>query len=144
MKIFYNSRLAKTLLFKGYSTMMLFGVIITKKEELTEKVKIHEGVHIKQFIDCFVVGFILSLIIALSFFAINAGTWKLLYLLPIPFLTFYAIYVVEWVYWVILRRNFHEAYRSVAFERQARWIAETWNLPKKKQNKYRMFDWWNI
>lgn len=144
MKIFYNSRLAKTLLFKGYSTMMLFGVIITKKEELTEKVKAHEGEHVRQYTDCFVAGFILSLVIALSFFALDAGTWKLLYLLLIPFLTFYVIYVVEWGYWMIRKRNFSDAYFSIGFERQARWIAETWNLPKKKRNKHSFFGWWNI
>lgn len=144
MKIYYNSKLAKTLLFKGYSTMMLFGVIITKKEELTEKVKVHEGEHVRQYIDCFVAGFLFSLIITLAAFTFNIESWKLLYLLPIPFLTFYAIYIVEWVYWLIRKRNFSDAYFSVGFERQARWIAETWNLPKKKRNKHSFFGWWNI
>ena len=31
--IIYNSRLAKRMLFPGYSTIMLFGIILTKRRE---------------------------------------------------------------------------------------------------------------
>lgn len=46
-KVFYNSRLAKVLTFiKGFSTMMLFGFVITEKESLHPSELKHEEAHV--------------------------------------------------------------------------------------------------
>ena len=54
--IIYNSRLAKRMLFPGYSTIMLFGIILTKrrKEECPSALIRHEQIHQKQYFECFI------------------------------------------------------------------------------------------
>ena len=48
-RIFYNSRLAKYLLWSGYSTVMLFGYVLTKvSEPLSFRIKRHESSHAEQ------------------------------------------------------------------------------------------------
>lgn len=54
--IIYNSRLAKRMLFPGYSTIMLFGIILTKrrKEECPPALIRHEQIHQRQYFECFI------------------------------------------------------------------------------------------
>ena len=42
MKIYYDSKLAKSLLFGSFKTCMFFGVVLTEYTALSEKVKRHE------------------------------------------------------------------------------------------------------
>ena len=44
--IYYNSKLAKLILFGDYTTIMFFGFILTKLKELSETIIRHEG-HIR-------------------------------------------------------------------------------------------------
>ena len=46
MKIYYDSKLAKSLLFGSFKTCMFFGVVLTEYTALSEKVKRHEGIHV--------------------------------------------------------------------------------------------------
>ena len=58
-KIYYNNWLAKLILWDGYSTIMLFGFILTKRKSLSEKTLNHEAIHVAQYKECFVLGLIL-------------------------------------------------------------------------------------
>ena len=49
MKVYYNSKLAKRLLFGNFKTCMFFGTVITKLAQLSARTKRHEGIHIRQF-----------------------------------------------------------------------------------------------
>ena len=49
MKVYYNSKLAKRLLFGNFKTCMFFGTVITKLAQLSASTKRHEGIHIRQF-----------------------------------------------------------------------------------------------
>ena len=50
MKIYYDSKLAKSLLFGSFKTcMFFFGASPTEYTALSEKVKRHEGIHVRQY-----------------------------------------------------------------------------------------------
>lgn len=85
--IFLNSRLAKLILFGGYTTIMLFGFILTKLKELSETTIRHERIHQKQFFECMEIAAIPSVLLA---FYVSA--W---WLLLIP-LFYYILYLAEW------------------------------------------------
>ena len=59
MKVYYNSKLAKRLLFGNFKTCMFFGTVITKLAQLSARTKRHEGIHIRQFWECCVLGAVL-------------------------------------------------------------------------------------
>ena len=117
--IIYNSRLAKRMLFPGYSTIMLFGIILTKrrKEECPPALIRHEQIHQKQYFECF----ILPVLPAVLF------TPWILTLCP---LSFYILYLAEW--FISFVRYFgsqgmtdpgrasHRAYMSSAMEMEAK------------------------
>lgn len=75
-KIYYENWFAKLILFADYTTIMLFGMILTKKLEaksltdqrypkkyLVAKEKRHELIHCKQYKDCMILGSIISILL---------------------------------------------------------------------------------
>lgn len=80
--VFYNNPLAKRFLFPGYSTIMFFGIILTKKrkEQCSPVLIRHEQIHQRQYFECFVLPAILF-------------NWWVLVLYP---LSFYVLYLAEW------------------------------------------------
>lgn len=106
-KIYYNNWLAKLILWDDYSTIMLFGFILTKRKSLSEKTLNHEAIHVTQYKECFVLGLILM---TLSGLFIPA--W---WLVLVPLFLYYLMYVIEW----IARLFKGNAYRNISFEREA-------------------------
>lgn len=105
--IYYNSRLAKLLLFRGYTTIMLFGFILTKLNELKPSTLRHENIHRRQYVECAVLSLPFVFLLCRS-----VSCWFLL-LLP----TFYYIlYVGEWLVRLFMKGN---AYRNINFEKEA-------------------------
>lgn len=118
-KIHYESWIAKTFLWNNYSTITLTAFVCTKmsKEEMPQSVKNHECVHAKQWVEMFVIGWLLVFLLQVLF---NVSEW--LYILP--FLAFYLWYGIEClIKSIILRKN---AYKDISFEREAR-LAESDN-----------------
>ena len=144
MKVYYNSKLAKLLTFmEGYSTMMFFGVIITEKNVLSDKTLKHEETHVKQYVDCLGLGLFSGIVLMVIFLALGIhDCWAITLLLAIPILLYYVTYGTEYLYWRIRGFNKTDAYKNIGFERQARWIADTWNLPYSQQHHYSLFGWW--
>lgn len=143
MKIYYNSKLAKLLTFmQGFSTMMFFGVVITEKDALSEKSKKHEGTHVRQYLDCVGLGFALSIVTMFVLFTFDVRSWWMLLLLLVPVFLYHVIYLIEFLYWRVKGYNRDEAYKRIGFERQAYWIAETWDKPCHLQHHYETFGWW--
>ena len=142
MKIYYNSRLARILTFlPHFSTMMFFGCVLTEGKWLSKKTIVHEGCHALQYRDMTRIGLPLSVIIfftTLVFVEIN--WWMLSYILIGPLL-YYIVYLVEWLVLLFVMGP-HGAYRNIGFERQARWVASTWNKPEGEKNKYKFLGWW--
>lgn len=116
-KIWYNSWLARTFLFPSYSTITLTVFICTKIKDsssLPQKVKNHESVHVRQWVEVFIISLLITFIFDIF---ISFSPWW--YILSI--LTFYIWYVLEWgIKSIITRKN---AYKEISFEREAR-IAE--------------------
>lgn len=105
--IYYNSRLAKLLLFRGYTTIMLFGFILTKLNELKPSTLRHENIHRRQYVECAMLS--LPLVFLLCWLV---SCW-FLFLVP----TFYYIlYVGEWLVRLFRSGN---AYRNISFEKEA-------------------------
>lgn len=119
--IYYNSKLAKLILFGSYHTIMFFGFILTKLKELSETTIRHERTHQKQFFECMEIAAIPS-----ASLAFNVSAW---WLLLIP-LFYYILYGVEWfislVYHLFTDERIgggkvnNNAYRASAFEMEAK------------------------
>ena len=85
--IYYDNRLAKLILFGRYTTIMLFGFILTKMQELSEATKRHERTHQRQYLECMGIAALPSILMA-----IYDSPW---WLLVIP-LFYYILYLAEW------------------------------------------------
>ena len=144
MKVYYNSRLAKILTFlQGFSTMMFFGTVITEEKELSGKSLKHEGTHVEQYKDCVGLGIGLDVVVMFVLFAFDIqGWWMIPVFILVPLLLYYVIYGIEYMYWRCKGFKRERAYEKIGFERQAYWIAETWDKPCREQNQYETFGWW--
>lgn len=119
-RIFYNSRLAKYLLWSGYSTVMLFGYVLTKvSEPLSYRIKQHESIHAEQYNEVTMLSFLVALVLQIIF---GGGWW----FVAVPFV-YYAIYFLEAaITWAIRlcthgwREAFDRAYTNSMFEQEAR------------------------
>ncbi len=115
MKVFYESKLAKMLLWQGYNTITLGCFVFTKKkkEEMKQRVLNHEAIHVRQWEECMIASAVLlTLVMLLTGFSV----W--IYLLcPLE-------YVVSHVYHFF--RGVHGAdgnkisYGNSAFEMEAK------------------------
>lgn len=104
---YYNNRLAKLLLFNGYTTIMLFGFIFTKHNELKPSTIRHEHTHRRQYVECAMLSLPLVFLLCRL-----VSCW---FLLLVP--TFYYIlYVGEWLTKLFMKGN---AYRNISFEKEA-------------------------
>lgn len=67
MKVFYESKIAKWLLWQGYSTITLGCFVFTKKskEEIQQSTLNHEAIHVRQWEECLIASAILLTVIML-------------------------------------------------------------------------------
>lgn len=97
MKIFYESKLAKWLLWQGYSTITLGCFVFTKKskEEMKQSTLNHEAIHVRQWEECLIASVILLTVIMLF-----AGFSIWVYLLcPLWFYLQYGLeYAISYMY----------------------------------------------
>lgn len=103
--IFCNSRLARLILFDGYSTVMLFGFILTKQASLSEQTVRHETIHVRQWLECMLL-------------AVPLMTESLWLAFTAPFI-YYIWYLAEYLVRLLIMRNPGKAYRNIVFEREA-------------------------
>lgn len=118
MKIFYNSKLAKVLLFNGYSTIMLFGSIFTKynKEQIERTNTInHESIHVEQYKTITLLSLIFSL-----FIGCFINDWEVFIINSLISLFIYYIwYCLEFLIKLICIGNWKKAYKNISFEVEA-------------------------
>lgn len=105
-RYFTNSKLAKALLFEGYSTIAIGWFVFSKLDKLTNRTKIHETIHALQWTEVTSVAFVL-----LACFSWIISPY-LVFLSPI---VYYVWYVIEW----LIRLPFGNAYRNIMFEKEA-------------------------
>lgn len=119
-RIFYNSRLAKYLLWSGYSTVMIFGYVLTKvSEPLSYRIKQHESIHAEQYNEVTMLSFLVALVLQIIF---GGGWW----FVPVPVM-YYVLYFLEAAFtWSVRlcthgwREAFDMAYDNSMFEQEAR------------------------
>lgn len=138
VNIRFNSFIPKLF---GKETVMLFGMVATKKDRLTFQEKAHYSTHAKQYHDCFSIGLIAGIIFIFSLLALGAETWWLLSLTAIPVFLFYTWYGVEFLLRLFQEKDKTKAKENIKFEKQAEYIMETANLPCEDQNKYVSLGW---
>lgn len=126
-KIFYNSRLAKMLLYFSNCHTIMFGGFVHSKlneEEMTQSTRNHECVHARQWVEMTVLS---GMIILIPVSALDLSVWWIL----LSSMAFYIWYVTEWAFkgilysvlndeWDCKKRN---AYEDVSFEREARFAS---------------------
>ena len=148
MKVFYNNSIAKALLAKGYSTIMLFGCILTKytKEQMSEVVEMHERVHHDQYIE--IRNFTLFCSLLWTTVHYNAGgsvMWYPVWII-LSYLMFYLLYASEWVIKAIIWFLFYKkkgikiksVYYALSFEREAYYYQ---NLDRRVEDYRPLFGW---
>lgn len=118
-RIFYNSKLAKYLLFPGYGTAMILGYICTKQSDpLSETEVRHESIHAEQYAEVTMLSFLVALLMQILF---GGGWW----FAPVP-LVYYVLYFLEaaitWS-WRLCTHGWKEAadmaYDNSMFEQEA-------------------------
>lgn len=120
-KVFYESWIAKHLLFKDCTTITLFAWVFTKwsKEEASQSTINHECVHARQWVELSICAAIIL------WFSILIYNISVLWFLVAPFV-FYIWYIVEWFIRELVAgvmadcSDEYNAYRRTSFEREAR------------------------
>lgn len=122
MKVFYESKVAKWLLWRGYSTITLGCYVFTKrsKEETQPTTLNHEAIHVRQWTELTVLSATLCLLGFLF------GNMPFTGIFISPFI-FYVWYGLEWfIRLAVLCTKtddddtlFSKAYHAVSFEREA-------------------------
>ena len=125
-KIFYNSWLANLILFPGYSTIMLFGMVFSKLSfsQMRPSTRVHELDHCYQYFECALLGaVIMSLVILLT----DISWWWILTSL----LTFYVLYLGEWLISFIYHLFFDGKRDPIATENKQAYYAGALEMEAK-------------
>ena len=97
MRVFYKSKLAKWMLWQGYSTITLGCFVFTKKSKAEMKTRVlnHEAIHVRQWEECMIASMVLlTLVMSVTGF----NVWMYL-LCPLWFYLQYRLeYAVSRVY----------------------------------------------
>lgn len=123
MRVFYKSKLAKWMLWQGYSTITLGCFVFTKKSKAEMKTRVlnHEAIHVRQWEECMIASMVLlTLVMSVTGF----NVWMYL-LCPLWFYLQYGLeYAVSRVYHSF--KGIHEAdgnkisYGNSAFEMEVK------------------------
>lgn len=114
-RIFYQSKVAKVLLYFSICSTITIGPFVLSKlseSEMPQYVRNHECTHSRQWIETTVAsGFLLFLLVALA--GVNAW-W-----LALSAFVFYLWYGLEYLIRLCILRDGNKAYRAVSFEQEA-------------------------
>lgn len=115
--IHYNSKLARFILPKGYSAIMLFGHVFIKasKDVASDVVIQHESIHVEQWKEVMFTTFAITNIPFITNFNIKYTILTML----LSFCAFYVWYFLEYFVRLMIRKNHDEAYRGISFEKEA-------------------------
>lgn len=116
-KVFYESWIAKHLLFASYTTITLFAWVFTKwsEKEAQQSTINHECVHTRQWIELTVAS---GLLIWLGMLLFGYSAWWLMLSAMVFYIWYVLEFVVKWFYGSIMGN--YNAYKNISFEREAR------------------------
>lgn len=118
-KVFYDSKIAKAILFDGYSTITIFAWVLTIYKKLTQETINHECTHARQWIELTVAG---GLFIWLGMLIFDYSEWYIA-ISPILFYLWYGLeYYIRRIMGLFASgdNKQHTSYREVSFEQEAR------------------------
>lgn len=125
--ILYNSPLARFLTcLTDTNTIMFFGFILTEADKLSMKTLAHERTHRIQWILTGLksAAFCIITVVVLGLLGC-AGLWMLSFL-AVPFLAWYLLYILEWLFRLCQCRDMQRAYEAISWEKQADRVANAY------------------
>lgn len=123
----YNSPLARLLTcLTETDTIMFFGFILTEADKLSMKTLAHERTHRIQWILTGIAAGLLTAIAALLVALAGRAGWWMLSFLAVPFVAWYLLYVLEWLFRLCQCRDMQRAYEAISWEKQADRVADAY------------------
>lgn len=125
--IHYNIPLARFLTcLTDTNTIMFFGFILTEADKLSMKTLAHERTHRIQWILTGLksAAFCIITVVVLGLLGC-AGLWMLSFL-AVPFLAWYLLYILEWLFRLCQCRDMQRAYEAISWEQEADRVADAY------------------
>lgn len=125
--IFYNSKLARLLTcLTDTDTIMFFGFILTEAGNLDIRTLAHERTHRLQWIFTGLKSVAFCVITVAVLGLLGCAGWWMLSLLTVPFLAWYLLYILEWLFRLCQYRDMQRAYEAISYEREADSVADAY------------------
>lgn len=125
--IFYNSKLACFLTcLTDTNTIMFFGFILTEAGNLDIRTLAHERTHRLQWIFTGVKLAAFCVITVAVLGLLGCVGWWMLSFLAVPFLAWYLLYILEWLFRLCQYRDMQRAYEAISYEREADRVADAY------------------
>ena len=125
--IFYNSKLARFLTcLTDTNTIMFFGFILTEAGNLDIRTLAHERTHRIQWIFTGLKSAAFCIIMVVVLGLLGCAGWWMLSFLAVPFVAWYLLYILEWLFRLCQYRDMQRAYEAISWEKQADRVADTY------------------
>lgn len=125
--IHYNSKLARLLTcLTNTNSIMFFGFILTEAGNLDIRTLAHERTHRLQWIFTGVKSAVFCVITVVVLGLLGCAGWWMLSLLTVPFLAWYLLYILEWLFRLCQCRDMQRAYEAISWEKQADRVADAY------------------
>lgn len=125
--IHYNNPLARFLTcLTDTDTIMFFGFILTEAENLDIRTLAHERTHRLQWIFTGLKSATFCIITVVVLGLLGCAGWWMLSFLAVPFLAWYLLYILEWLFRLCQYRDMQRAYEAISYEREADRVADAY------------------
>lgn len=125
--IHYNSKLARLLTcLTDTNTIMFFGFILTEAGNLDIRTLAHERTHRLQWIFTGVKSEAFCVITVAVLWLLGCVGWWMLSLLAVPFLAWYLLYILEWLFRLCQCWDMQRAYEAISYEQEADRVADAY------------------
>lgn len=125
--IHYNSPLARFLTcLTDTNTIMFFGFILTEADKLSMKTLPHERTHRIQWILTGLKSAAFCIITVVVLGLLGCAGWWMLSFLTVPFVAWYLLYILEWLFRLCQYRDMQRAYKAISYEREADRVADAY------------------
>ncbi len=121
-------KLTLNIFFKRFKAITILPFIIFKNKEIRndEIINRHEAIHIRQQLEIFITAIILLTLVNLLF-----GIGSIWSILIFGYLTYYALYLLEWIIQVIVPGG--GAYKALSFEKESKANGDNVDYLKKRK-----------
>lgn len=125
--IHYNSKLARLLTcLTDTNTIMFFGFILTEAGSLDIRTLAHERTHRIQWIFTGLKSMVFCVITVAVLGLLGCAGWWMLSFLAVPFLAWYLLYILEWLFRLCQYRDMQRAYDAINYEQEADRVADAY------------------